>query len=249
MTKPENRNPKRILICHVLACFCMACFLLLLALVVTGQTGAFDDTIRHAFYEMRTEGLTRILILITMTTDKVVIIALCLILLIIPHTRLTFGVPLSAGALGTILLNSVIKHLVQRERPVAIRLVEESGFSFPSGHSITSMFFFGMAIWLIWHNMEDPDDPVVLPDSPDGSIGSSMPALHYGKRTAIILTILLLIPVLCVGLSRVYLGVHFPTDVLAGWALGGCLIYVEVIIIDRLEKRRQNRTLPGSRSK
>lgn len=249
MTKPEHRNPKRILICHVLACFCMMCFLLILALVVTGQTGNFDDAIREAFYEMRSEGLTRILFLITMTTDKYVIIAICLILLAIPHTRLSFGVPLSAGALGTIILNSIIKHLVQRERPVAIQLVEESGYSFPSGHSITSMFFFGMAIWLIWHNVEDSDDPAVLPDPPDGSIGSSLPSLHYGKRTAIILTILLLIPALFVGMSRVYLGVHFPTDVLGGWALAGVLICIEVIIIDHLERRRQNRTLPGSRSK
>ena len=131
---------------------------------------------------------------------------LCLLLLILPQTRMTFGVPLSAGSLGTMLLNSIVKHLVQRPRPEGVHLVSEQGFSFSSGHSITSMFFYGLAIWLVWRYVENP-------------------------RVRGVLTVLLAIPMLLVGPTRIYLGVHYPTDVLAAWCLGFAAIVLTIEII------------------
>ena len=251
------------------AIFCVILFGVLLGLVVTENAAGFDDPIRQFFYALRADGLTAVLVVITNMADKYFIIALCLLLLIIPKTRLPFGVPLSAGALATVILNSAIKHLVCRPRPdEVLHLVEEGGFSFPSGHSISSMFFYGMAIWLVWHCFERTlvasdgaaadGEPVVAADSAEAN--SLEPAnasadgapLRYSKRTAIVLTVLLLIPMITIGLTRIYLGVHYPTDVLAGWCLGGFAIFVEATILLALEKRRsadQNSTLPGSRSK
>ncbi|QWT18174.1 phosphatase PAP2 family protein [Collinsella sp. zg1085] len=91
-----------------------------------------------------------------------------------------------------VLLNVGIKMLVQRPRPVGFRLIEETGFSFPSGHSMASMAFFGLIVWLIWHYEAD-------------------------KRQRVLLSGAFSLLILMIGISRIYLGVHYASDVLAGF--------------------------------
>ena len=192
-------------------------FAVILACVLTGHAAGFDDPVREFFYSLRGPALTHVAVFITTLANKYVIIGLCLLLLIVPQTRLTFGVPLSAGALGTMLLNTLIKHIVGRLRPDVLHLVVEEGYSFPSGHSITSMFFYGFAIWLVWRNVKNP-------------------------TARNILTVLLAVPMLLIGPTRVYLGVHFPTDVLAAWCLAIAAIMLAIEIIRLFEKRRRVET-------
>lgn len=198
---------------RIFAGICLAGFFVLLYLVLTGQSSGFDDPVRNSFYLIRSDELTPVLIVVTNLADTWFIIGVCLVLLILPWTRLKFGVPLSAGSLAITMLNKMIKELVERARPDVLHLVEEQGFSFPSGHSITSIFFYGLSIWLFWHYVKDP-------------------------RICIIATILLGIPMILVGMTRVYHGVHYPTDVLAGWCLGLFSIIVVIEIIEALEQRR-----------
>ncbi|MBR0455835.1 MAG: phosphatase PAP2 family protein [Firmicutes bacterium] len=186
----------------------LVAFAALLVCVIKDCTAGFDDPIREWFYSLRSPALTGAAIVITTLANKYVIIGLCLLLLIIPRTRMTFGIPLSVGALVTMLMNSLIKHVVERPRPEVVHLVTEHGFSFPSGHSITSMFFYGFAIWLIWRYVDN----------------------QTARR---ILTVLLAIPMLLVGPTRIYLGVHFPTDVLGAWCLGfaAIVLFIEIVCI------------------
>lgn len=183
-------------------------FAALLVCVVKDCTAGFDDPVRVWFYSLREPAITGVAIVITTLANKYVIIGLCLLLLILPKTRMTFGIPLSVGALVTMLMNSLIKHLVERPRPEVVHLVTEHGFSFPSGHSITSMFFYGFAIWLVWRYVDN----------------------QTARR---ILTVLLAIPMLLVGPTRIYLGVHFPTDVLGAWCLGfaAIVLFIEIVCV------------------
>ncbi len=175
-------------------------FFALLFMVQNGTAAAFDDAVRNFFYDLRRDWLTPVVKFITYLGNWQTITVLCLVLLALKPTRITYGVPVSVGAILVTVLNKWIKGLVQRPRPdEALHLIEQGGFSFPSGHSITSMFVFGMLIWLVRTNVKD-------------------------RKTANILTVLLAIPMICVGLSRIYLGVHYPTDVLAGWCLGIAVI-------------------------
>lgn len=92
--------------------------------------------------------------------------------------------------------NFVIKSLVRRPRPIIDRLVTASSYSFPSGHSITVMLLFGSLIVLIANGL-------------------------IANRTWQRLTIgLASLWIVAVGVSRVFVGVHYPSDVLAGWLLG-----------------------------
>ena len=171
-------------------------FAALLFCVLADHTSGFDDPVRSFFYNLRCDALTPAVKAVTYMGNWQSITALCIALLLIKPTRITYGIPVSAGAIFVTVLNKLIKAAVQRPRPDdVIHLIREGGFSFPSGHSITSMFVFGLLIFLVRSNVRN-------------------------KTAANVLTAVLSIPMILIGLSRIYLGVHYPTDVLAGWCLG-----------------------------
>lgn len=188
----------------------LAGFAAMLCLVLTGSALRIDDPVREALYGIRCGALTAVMKAVTYIGNWQSVTAICLVLLIIKRTRLTYGLPLSAGALFVTLLNKLIKHVVARPRPEDVtHLVEEGGFSFASGHSVASMLVFSLLIYLIRKNFKN-------------------------RTAANVLTVVLAVPMFAVGISRVYLGVHFPTDVIAGWCLG---IAVTAAIAEILERK------------
>jgi undecaprenyl-diphosphatase len=100
------------------------------------------------------------------------------------------------GAGGIQLLVYVVKALVGRSRPDPTqRLVDTRGFSFPSGHSASAVVFVGVLAWLVY----------------------MVTARSWVRVTAWVAAAVL---TLAVGVSRAYLGVHYPSDVVGGWILG-----------------------------
>jgi len=114
------------------------------------------------------------------------------------------------------LLNFLIKNIIQRPRPVGHRLIDESGYSFPSGHSMVSMAFYGYFIYLINKNVKS-------------------------KKTRILATIGLTCLIVSIGLSRIYLGVHYTSDVLGGFCIAVSYLMVYTGVIKWLSKNRQKK--------
>ncbi|MGH3938779.1 MAG: phosphatase PAP2 family protein [Pseudonocardiaceae bacterium] len=119
---------------------------------------------------------------------------------------------LVVSLLGASVLSKLIKSAVARPRPFAVALVEADGYGFPSGHSTAAI-----AAWLA----------LAL------ALGAGTP--RWGPKVALVSTALVIAGL--VGLSRVYLGVHEPTDVLGGWSLGALWV-VTVRLIDSEHLRR-----------
>lgn len=92
-------------------------------------------------------------------------------------------------------LNVILKDILQRPRPTEYRIVDASGYSFPSGHSMVNMTFYGFLIYLIYKNVKNK-------------------YLKWG------LIVFLTALTLLIGISRIYLGVHYTSDVLAGFLIG-----------------------------
>lgn len=105
-------------------------------------------------------------------------------------------------------LNQLLKQILQRPRPTGYRLIEESGYSFPSGHSMISVAFYGLVIYLVYKNVNN----------------------KYLKWTLITLLSLL---ILTIGFSRIYVGVHYFTDVVGGFFLALAYLIVYIYIYNK----------------
>lgn len=164
--------------------------------VNTGYSDGFDDTVRSIIYGLRTNWLNTLMEGITYLGNWQSIVVICLLLLAYDKTRIPYGVLGSAVALTDSILNKLFKEIFGRARPDDILpLIQEGGHAFPSGHAVTSMAFYGILLFLVQTRMED-------------------------RKKANALSGVLVLLIALIGPSRIYLGVHFPTDVLSGWAEG-----------------------------
>ncbi|WP_060795607.1 phosphatase PAP2 family protein [Staphylococcus lugdunensis] len=107
------------------------------------------------------------------------------------------------------ILNPVLKNIFDRERPTLLRLIDITGFSFPSGHAMGSTAFFGSVMFIINRKMSGADKGIIIG--------------------------LCALMMLMVSISRVYLGVHYPTDIVAG-IIGGvfCIVLSTLILRKKL---------------
>lgn len=157
-----------------------------------------DLLIFHFFHKyIVRNGLTRFMIAITALCSpafiKIVYPAFIILLLIFKWYRRAVFTFL-AGAGGLILISSV-KFLFQRPRPQYPLEFLEKGYSFPSGHATFSFIFYGTLAYFLW-------------------------LTHLPKVAKLVLILFLIMLSLSIGISRIYLKVHYPSDVLAGFCLG-----------------------------
>ena len=172
----------------------LAAFLLLTHWVFTGGSMAFDLSIRDAIHTLASPAATPVLALITMLGSNWVMAPLAAVavwrLTVVGRTRQ--AVILVGGYLAANLLSHVLKAAFHRPRAeVFFGLPRAGDFSFPSGHALISTAFYGLLA-------------LILADA------------YPQHRRAIAAALALL--AIAIGLSRVYLGYHYPTDVLGGWA-------------------------------
>lgn len=193
-------------ILSILAFIATIIFLGLLREVLTGEVLALDaNAYQLVVVYMRREWLTPIMQSISeLALPVVLVIMLLAIEAFAPGKR-----PGACAAVNLVLvfiLNQLIKEIVQRPRPVGFRLISETGYSFPSGHSMVAMAFYGLLVWMIWHYEED-------------------------KFVKYLCSIGFCLCIAAVGLSRVYLGVHYASDVIAGFcvSLAWLAVYTKVI--------------------
>jgi undecaprenyl-diphosphatase len=161
-------------------------------------------------YGLRDGFLTEIVKVITRAGDTVTIAGICVVLVVLP-TRVRFGIPAAGAAVIAGIMHYILKHLIERARPdEAMWLIPEDGFSFPSGHANAGFVFYIFLMILLRRYF-------IL----EGSAG--------GAR---LVTVVFPLLVAVIGGSRIYLGVHYPTDIIGGWLLGGVLLIIILTLYD-----------------
>lgn len=184
-------------------------FLIISYLVSKGVTTSFDMNIYKLITFSKNNIFTTFLKFITFFGGEYAIAtAVVLSFVIIKNRR--YGICILIDGFLIVLLNYIVKHLFMRDRPFDLMIIKEDGYSFPSGHSMLAAGVYGFYIYLIWKS-------------------------DINQKNKVILTILLLSLIILIGISRVYLGVHFPTDVLAGYLLSLSFLIVFTFV---LEKRK-----------
>ena len=177
----------------VIVSVCLLVFLVLLSRVLAGEIMALDrSAIALMVGHVRTAWLTPIMEMVSFLVTPVPLFACIFAVTLAGRSRGLKGLGwfCTVNLAGSTVLNQLLKFAIQRPRPdVSLRLVEIGGFSFPSGHS---MAFFGLFIWLTWRYVRD-------------------------RRARVGSTAFLCVMIAAVGFSRVYLGVHYASDVLGGF--------------------------------
>lgn len=122
--------------------------------------------------------------------------------------------------MGVWLLNELLKQIFRRQRPQGIQLLTAVDFSFPSGHAMITMASVSLLIYFVIRFIKN-------------------------KKVAYLLSVILFIYALLIGISRIYLGVHYFSDVIVGWIIAGVWafiniqIYIHILSISNFEMKER----------
>ncbi|THU41994.1 phosphatase PAP2 family protein [Niastella caeni] len=176
------------------------------------KTGADERAFAFA-HSLVTDGMTQLMEFVTFFGSHYFLIPanliLCAFFLLKKKSR--YSIKISAIALSSLLIMLGLKLLFNRHRPLIPLLEPARGLSFPSGHAFMSMCFYGLLMIIIWK--EERPHPML-------------------KWFLLVLVIVLL---LFIGFSRIYLRVHYFTDVLAGFSIGFFWLFMSSFLIDKIK--------------
>ena len=189
MARDVGRRLGRLIVANkriVILAICAIVFVALLEDVLEGDLLRIDSAAYAVIVErLRADWLTPVMEAVSaLATPVSLVVFLLVIVAFAPGKR-----PGACAATNLVLV-FLLNLAIQRPRPDGFQLAVEQGFSFPSGHSMVAMAFFGLLVWMVWHYESDR-------------------ATRIGCAIAFSLVIVL------VGVSRIYLGVHYASDVLA----------------------------------
>jgi undecaprenyl-diphosphatase len=130
-----------------------------------------------------------------------------------------YAIKIPAIALSSLALMFGLKHFFHRQRPGVPLLFHAEGLSFPSGHALFSVTFYGLLVYIIYKGVK-----------------------HNGLKWSLIGFLLLLM--LIIGFSRVYLRVHYATDVIAGFCVGIIWLVMTIWLLNQMEAYSRRKLNP-----
>ena len=185
---------------------CILAFFILSQMIFEEEIIQIDNSIYNFISNyLISESFTPIVIFIINFGGGIFLTCLSIILWILIKNK-KIGLSIFLNLCFVSILNFLLKNIWLRPRPTGFRLIDETGYSFPSGHSMISMAFYGYLIYLIYKKVKN----------------------KYLRNFGIIRLSIL---ILCIGISRIYLGVHYSTDVFAGFlaAIAYLLVYTKFV--------------------
>lgn len=191
--------------------FPMLIFVKLSEDLIRKELSVFDTSIYHYISMHISDKLTDFMKVISFLGSGLVLVLITAsgILVFWKDAKMSYYVRMiAANLLISSVLSELFKIVFHRERPDILRLVEISGFSFPSAHAMIGLSFYGFIAFLFFRNLKS--------------------AWKY--PVAAIFSIL----VLSIGISRIYLGVHYASDVLAGFSAGFAWLVVFATLSSRV---------------
>jgi undecaprenyl-diphosphatase len=131
-----------------------------------------------------------------------------------------YSIRIPVVAASSYIVMALLKLFFSRPRPADPVFQAAAGFSFPSGHAMSAMTFYGLLIYIVWKNVER-------------------------RSLKWLLTIVLAVIILLIGFSRVYLRVHYASDVLAGFSMGLVWLVLSLWVMEKVEKYTRKEIAPA----
>ena len=170
---------------------------------------ALDSRVENLLYAFRDPLLVKVFLWITLLAKAKIVLSIVLLLVVLFFLwdRREFILPLMVTVSGSGLFNLLGKVAFHRQRPAGVGVYTETSFSFPSGHSATAAALYGFAVYALWRR-----------------------AATWGTRLNILFAGIFLVA--AIGFSRLYLGVHFLSDVLGGYLLGLLWLIIGICMVE-----------------
>ena len=187
-------------------------FLFIVRAIFSDSIKEFDNAIYNYVKVLINPKLTFVMRIITELGNYFVMIPIIIIFYIFNKDK-SFNKYFTINLVAVFVSNVIVKNIIGRTRPSDINLIIETGFSFPSGHSMVSFAFYGFLAYYIYH-------------------------IPLAKSIRYLLICLCALIIFLIGFSRIYLGVHYASDVIGGFLLA--IVYL-ILFINFIYKREEKK--------
>ncbi|MCZ2259742.1 phosphatase PAP2 family protein [Sporosarcina sp. G11-34] len=182
----------------------------------------FDTAVIVFVQGLETPWLTSIMKLFTWVGSRYVVVAIALMGFIVLYFVLCYrqqAFLLISVVAGSVLLNKLLKNYFKRERPEIHRIMDANGYSFPSGHSMMAFALYAIIAYIAWRDV---------------------------KRTVsrVLLVVFTPFMIIMIGTSRVYLGVHYPSDIVGGFVASALWLTIATSVSAYFQNKREKKERP-----
>ena len=190
----------------IIVCMLFLLFIINSWFVMSGTSVSFDNSIYSFIKSFECGFLDKYFLFITKFGNPIVVVSIVLIFLV--FNRNSKGLILTSMGIVSFSTNTFFKHIFKRERPAVLKMITQGGYSYPSGHAMISVSIYGCMLYFVNKYIKNK-------------------WLRYA------LNILLILLILSVGVSRIYLGVHYASDIVGGFLLA----LVELILLINISNK------------
>ena len=173
-------------------------FLVVVVAIKLDKMAYIDETVYDISQYFASDNVTTFFKIITFLASPICLVGFLLLVLLFLHRD---GLFLLGSVSVNQIVNEILKAVIQRNRPDVLAYIYEKGYSCPSGHAMGAVIFYGTLLIFLWNT-------------------------KLSKKIKWVLTILGSILILAIGFSRMYLGVHYFSDILAGFLLALFLLVI-----------------------
>lgn len=186
-------------------------FILLTIFVVVGNASLIDENFYNGIIKLKNNTLTNILYVITNLASTIGIISLVILtsIVFIRRKKVSSLKYVILNVLSGVFLMQILKNIIRRTRP-SWKWIKQGGFSYPSGHTISALLLYGTIILLVSKRY-------------DGK---------YKKQIIIVSSAMIILT----GISRIYFGAHYLSDVIASTLLGTIILIISGLLMDKESK-------------
>lgn len=199
---------------NIIIFLCLILFLIIGLYVIKIDGNVIDSSFYNFIISFKSKYTTLFFKGVTFLSSVLFMVVVSILLLLVK--KIKYRKLMLINIILDVILNTCLKYIFRRERPRDIMMVIENGFSFPSGHTMLATIFYGFIIYLIYKS-------------------------DKSRKFKYVSIILLSLLILLIGISRIYLGVHYTTDVLGGYLISISYLMIFIYYIEKknlLEKMK-----------